>query len=119
VPFQARLKALLDTHGATYVFGHDHCAQALRDGPTFHHGVGGAHELEPYDQSTIDVFRQDCPSCETLYYAPGQSFAKAKDEGAFATFDFSAERVLMRHFHSNGTQLFEGEQLPRGVTSEA
>lgn len=113
LPVVTKLEQLLDSSGAMYVIGHDHCAQALRKGTTYYHGVGGAHQLEPYDQKNVDTFRKDCPTCETLYYAPGTSFEQSKEVGAFATFAFSADKVIARHFHSNGTQLYEVAQLPR------
>lgn len=105
----ARLRPLLSQHAVTaYFFGHDHCAQALRDGDVDHHGVGGAHLLV-FGASNLGAV----PDGMLAFHYGGNMWPANAYKGAFAEATFRATELTVTHYDSDGRPLATMTRPPR------
>jgi tartrate-resistant acid phosphatase type 5 len=106
-----RLRPLLIQHRVSaYVFGHDHCAQALTEGGVQYHGVGGAHLLD-YGAPNMGAV----PAGALAFHYGGSVWPSNLYKGTFAAISFSPRRMSVTHYDSDGLALLTLTQPPRDV----
>jgi len=106
-----RLRGLLAAHNASaYLSGHDHCAQAFLDGAVEHHGVGGAHLLDPFAPNKGSV-----PEGSLRMHYGGSIWPANVYKGAFAAISVAEDggHMTITHIDSDGRTLFSSRVPPR------
>jgi len=104
-----RLRPMLAQYAVTaYFFGHDHCAQAFRDGSVDHHGVGGAHLLN-FGRPNMRAV----PDGTLAFHYGGAVWPANVYQGAFATAAFRPRAMTVTHYDSDGRMLATMSRPPR------